>query len=181
MIGNGVCDNMCNKEGCYYDRDDCKCGNDCLVSQNWFEYCFDECMDLRCDQYQDSMSCTNITKKKQNYYIQMLTHKIEARFSIDECFNSDPSCSVDDMTYDRSSSWNYYGQCQTLECTYFLPYYNSNTDCSDDCSVCKDSSTCLECRPTKLQYFTECVDSCPAGYEPISISFLSQQVCVGKI
>jgi hypothetical protein len=181
MIGNGVCDQLCYVEGCYYDRDDCKCGTNCMLNKFSYNYCSDECMDLRCDQHKDLMSCTDITKKKQNYYIQMLTHNFDARFSQQECLNSDPSCSVADLTYDRPSSWNYHGQCHTVKCVYFLPYYNSYINCSDSCSICVNSSTCLECKPTKLQYFTECVDLCPAGYEPISISFLSQQVCMSKI
>jgi hypothetical protein len=63
MIGNGVCDNMCNNEGCFYDRDDCKCANNCMLNKSSYNYCSDQCMDLRCDKHKDLMSCTDITKK----------------------------------------------------------------------------------------------------------------------
>jgi hypothetical protein len=180
MIGNGVCDEVCYNEGCHYDRDDCECAKGCFLNQSSMDYCSDECMDLRCDQYNDVKSCTDITKKKQNFYVQMLSRNFDTRFSQQDCFTSDSSCSENDLTYNRSSTWRYSGQCQTDQCAYLHPYYNTGTSCSTDCSICVNSYTCLECKPSKFQYFTECLDSCPSGYESISLSFLSHQVCIGK-
>lgn len=180
MIGNGVCDQVCYNEECYYDRDDCECTKGCNLNDTDFDYCSDECMDLRCDQYQDLKSCTDITKKKQNYYVQILSQNFNSRFNEQDCFSSDPLCSENDLTFTHKNGWVFSGQCQTIQCAYLQPYYNSGTKCSLDCSICVNSQICLECKAPKLQYFTECVSSCPSGYEPISISFLSQQVCVGN-
>jgi hypothetical protein len=180
MIGDGVCDTRCYSEECLYDRYDCECVTGCFLNTSSFDYCTDECMDLRCDSFEDLQKCTDVTKKKQNYYVQMLTQNLNGRFNEESCFTSDSKCTNNDLEYNRSSSWKYSGQCQTVECAYLHPYYNSGTKCSADCSICVNSRTCLECKPSKFQYFTQCVSSCPSGYEPISISFLSQKVCIGK-
>jgi hypothetical protein len=190
MIGDGECDQNCNNPSCLYDMSDCECAPGCSLTDSNFDYCSDECMDLRCDQFDQVRQCSDIDKKKQNFYIQMLYEDFEARFDIDECLRSDSDCSIEDFQYHNSYfynyTWNYYGwefyqQCQTEECTYLRPYYNSTFDCNNDCSTCVEFDICLECRYDKVQYFTKCVDSCPYGFEPIEVSFLDPKVCVSNI
>lgn len=190
MVGNGVCDQNCNNESCLYDMSDCECAPGCPLTDFSFDFCSDECMDLRCDQFYQVRQCTDTYKKKQHFYIQMLNEDFEARFDLEECLESDSYCSENDLEYHSGYDyygnlyyidWTFYGQCQTEECAFLRPYYNSTNNCSYGCTTCVDFDICLECRTDKLQYFTECVDSCPYGFEPLTISYLNPRVCVSKI
>lgn len=181
MIGNGVCDQACYNDACFSDLTDCECAPGCLLDGSTFDFCSDECMDLRCDEFTQVQSCPDITKKKQNYYIQMLTEDFDIRFSEELCLDSDPTCSEEDLADHSKRPWKYDEQCQTVECTFLRPYYNDNSQCNQDCAVCVDFETCLECKPDKIQHFTDCLDECPANYEATSISFLNHKVCIGNV
>jgi hypothetical protein len=181
MIANGVCDQNCYNDACNNDLSDCDCAKGCNLHDSEFDFCSDECMDLRCDEYQQVQNCTDITKKKQNYYIQMLGENFDLRFSENSCFKSDKTCSEKDFVDYTKNPSLFYGQCQTEECAFLRPYYNDDSECREDCAICVDANICLECKPPKIQYFTTCVDECPVNYEATSISYLNQSVCIGNL
>lgn len=179
MIGDGACQTECYVEDCFNDSNDCECAPGCKLNDPEFDFCSDSCMDLRCDGHSELQNCEDIEKKLQNYYIQMIYKDFDARFEIIMCLNSDSECPS--YATDEYNDNCYYDVCQTDECAYLQPYCNSNTYDLQYCNVTISEDRCLKCDFPKVQFFTDCLDECPKGYEPIAITFLDQKVCLGII
>lgn len=160
MIENGSCDLACNNSDCNYDGTDCAClSDDCSNSRLYSPAC----------NYGKGTKCE--VQSIQSRMLQMYSFDFESVFDVADC-----PCDIKDLADLNTCN----EQCNTDACLY--SFGSCELNCFSKCSKCygaiADESKCLACQPGYMQLFAYCLDECPRGFEPHSVS---TDLCVQTI
>ena len=165
MIGNGVCDMKCYSGECEWDGGDCGCADDCLETE--YGRCKDHCLvpDCNYDALSGKTQCGSEEIRIAAKYYQLYSENFEAIFTYEGvCAKRSPACTA---SLWQQSYLTCVPACDTSDCVF--SFGNCISDCSflPHCLLCSHHalSICLQCEPGFLNFYGNCMSSCPIGFQ----------------
>jgi len=163
QIGDEVCDPQCNTAECKYDGLDCGCAPGCDYSD--LGACKPACMVPDCgyDNLPGYPHCKSDLLSEAAQYYHMLTRTFNSTFYYSRCLAYTPLCT---FSLFNQSEKDCVPECNTFYCVYsFGNCLSGQSKIRCKAPVSEYSQECMDCKES-LNYFLDCVDSCPTGYSP---------------
>ena len=182
-LSDGQCKEECNTEDCNWDGMDCRCSDNCPLSD--LGNCNPGCLKPDCDydEVEGYPQCTDSTLQHLAIYYHFLTQNFSSEASYESCSNTAETCTGDDLNdaMNECTGDCCKSDCNNEECAYSFGKCFEG-ECDGNCEVCKDEEVCLKCKPGMFQYYTSCYPSCPIGTSPNTFQFFgSSQICIPTI
>jgi hypothetical protein len=154
MVGDGTCDEACNVEECSYDLTDC-----CNCTDEELGQCKTECLSSSCAY---DAGCDDDFMKDSAKYQQLIRKDFSAQLDFEECYNTDSTCTLDDLRAFYAGSAEDLDKCKPLEC---FSQYGQGKCCPDEmhCRMCI-GERCLECEDGYVNHYTSCLEVCPVSF-----------------
>ncbi|OMJ78092.1 hypothetical protein SteCoe_22156 [Stentor coeruleus] len=167
-LGDGICNQACNVEDCYYDFGDCGCNVGCstLYSNGQFAYdggCKKECLIPECG-YNIGV-CSDEIAIQSAILNQIIKKSWSKQYDSTQC--SGDCIDATSQTYTELNQCSKSDACNSDKC---LHCYGNVANTLLNC-VKSDGSNCLIC--DTMMVLDQCVSivgDCPLGYEEIDIT-----------
>ncbi|CAG9323995.1 unnamed protein product [Blepharisma stoltei] len=156
MINDGICNDECYNEGCGYDGNDCpSCAPGCFNSD--LGSCKPECMVLDCSF---DMDCLDRDMRLSSYSSQIAMRDWNYPVNTPNSCYANHGCSLNYNNFAKNCSLS----CDYADCFYDYFLCWSSTCDDPNCMYCDYSNReiCYQCY--NMQFYTDCVDSCPRYY-----------------